>query len=123
MTADHPTILIAEDDAQSLLYFSMVLRQEYRVETARSVDRALSLMKKQPPDLILLDLSLEGKRDGLDLVRLMRKHREWKQIPVIAATAHALKQDRDNCLKAGCDAYLAKPIPMKKLVDTVHAFL
>ncbi|MFQ6613775.1 MAG: response regulator, partial [Fidelibacterota bacterium] len=121
-TKKRPLILIVEDDADSVLYFTMVLRKNYDLKAADSVNSALKVMKKRKPDLILLDLSLEGKKDGLDLVRLMRKTPAWESIPVIAATAHAFERDRQNCMQAGCNEYLAKPIKMKRLIETVASF-
>ncbi|NOZ74707.1 MAG: response regulator [FCB group bacterium] len=118
-----PLILIAEDDPDSVFYFTMVLRRNYDIESVDSVNAALKAMRKKKPDLILLDLSLEGKKDGLDLVRQMRKTPEWKAIPVIAATAHAFERDRLNCMQAGCNGYLPKPIKMKHLIETVQSFL
>ncbi len=121
-SGSRPMILIAEDDADSIFYFSMVLRNDYDLETAISVEDALKIMRRRRPDLILLDLSLEGDKDGLDLVRTVRRTPEWKDIPIVAATAHAFNKDEQNCLKAGCNVFLSKPIKMKQLIDTVQSF-
>jgi len=73
--------------------------------------------------LILLDLSLVGDEDGLDLVRWMKKTEKWKDTPVIATTAHAFTTDRDNCMNAGCNDYLSKPISRAELTERVaHYF-
>jgi len=93
------------------------------VESAESVDEAVEVIQRRVPALILLDLSLEGPQDGLDLVRMIRNDSKLKAIPIVAATAHALNQDRQNCLEAGCDDYLPKPIKMTTLRDTVRSLV
>ena len=74
-------------------------------------------MKKSPVDIVLSDVSLAGNEDGLDLVRWMRKTKTWQKTPVIATTAHAFTKDRDNCLAAGCNDYLSKPIKRENLFE------
>lgn len=120
---EKPMILMVEDDQDSVFYFTMVLRSDYDLESAESVDEAVEVIQRRVPALILLDLSLEGPQDGLDLVRMIRNDSKLKAIPIVAATAHALNQDRQNCLEAGCDDYLPKPIKMTTLRDTVRSLV
>jgi len=49
----------------------------------------------------------------------MRKTKTWSKTPVIATTAHAFTKDRDNCLSAGCDDYISKPIQREKLLEKI----
>jgi len=80
-------------------------------------------LKKNAVELVLLDLSLIGNEDGLDLVRWMRKTKTWKETPVIATTAHAFTKDRDNCLTAGCNDYLSKPMKRENLLKKIKEFV
>ncbi len=88
-----------------------------------SVDGAKQQLKQYPVDLILLDLSLVGNEDGLDLVRWMRKTKTWRKIPVIATTAHAFTTDRDNCISTGCNDYLSKPIKKMELLEKLEEWM
>ena len=118
-----PFILVVEDDHNSQLLLKFFLQDKYDLCFAISVGEALQCLKEYDVDLILVDLSLEGDEDGLDLVRWMRQQERWKNTPVIATTAHALTKDRDNCFAAGCDDYLAKPIMRDRLEASIHRHL
>jgi len=121
---DHkPHILVVEDDVNSQKLLQFYLQSGYEVSFAISVAGARELLKSKPVDLILVDLSLVGNEDGLDLVRWMRKTKRWKDIPAIAATAHAYESDRRKCMAAGCDDYLAKPLRRSDLLQTIQKLL
>lgn len=74
------------------------------------------------PDLILLDIQLP-KVDGFEIVRQLKASPDWKQVPVIAVTAMAMKGDRDRCLAAGANAYLSKPLNLNLLKETLRVML
>lgn len=116
-------LLVVEDDPHSQDLIKFFLRGQCENFFAESVAGAKQTLKSNTIDLILLDLSLIGKEDGLDLVRWMRKTKTWGKIPVIATTAHALTTDRDNCLAAGCNDYLSKPISREKLLTKIRQFV
>jgi len=76
-----------------------------------------------PPCLILMDISLPDV-DGLAATRLIRSLREpLARIPIIAITASAMVGDRERCLAAGCNDYLAKPFTVRALVDILQTYL
>jgi PAS domain S-box-containing protein len=120
---EKPLVLVVEDDPNSQKLTEYFLRDMYNVCFATTVEEAKRRLKKYPVRSVLLDLSLDGNEDGLDLVRWMRKTKTWYVTPVIAATAHALIKDRDNCLAAGCNDYLAKPVKREKLLEKINAFV
>ncbi len=74
------------------------------------------------PDLILLDIQLP-KVDGFEIVRYLKASPDWRQIPVIAMTAMAMKGDRDRCLAAGANAYMSKPLDLNLLKETLRVML
>ncbi len=121
--AGKPFILAVEDDHNSQLLLKFFLRDKYDLCFAVSMGEAIRCLEEQDVDLVLVDLSLEGDEDGLDLVRWMRQQKRWRKTPVIATTAHALTKDRDNCFAAGCDGYLAKPIMRDKLEASIYHHL
>ena len=71
------------------------------------------------PDLILMDMNLPVM-DGWEATRQLKGSEETKGIPIIALTAHAMRSERDEILKAGCDEYEAKPIDFKRLLEKIE---
>jgi len=73
--------------------------------------------------LILLDLSLRGDEDGLDLARFLRADDKWDRVPIIALTAHAFAADRDRCMGAGCNDFMTKPFRLAELKETIQRLI
>ena len=122
-TASRSTILVVEDDAETQAYMRTSLRREYDVLIAASDAEAREVLEVRPDvSLILLDLAL-GEDDGLTLVRFLRGQERWKQVPIIAATAHASSEYRERAFKEGCDDYLAKPVNRQELLAKINAFV
>ncbi|MCH7763956.1 MAG: PAS domain S-box protein [Candidatus Marinimicrobia bacterium] len=115
-------VLLVEDEPNSQRLIEFFLKGQYDLCFAVSVNEAKRQLKKCPVDLILLDLSLVGNEDGLDLVRWMRKTKPWQKTPVIATTAHAFTKDRDNCMTAGCNDYISKPIKRELLLEKISQY-
>jgi CheY-like chemotaxis protein len=121
--ASRPTILVVEDDAETQAYMRTILRREYEVVIVASDAEARNVLAARPDvSLILLDLAL-GEDDGLTLVRFLRGQERWKQVPIIAVTAHASSEYRERALKEGCDDYLAKPVNRRELLAKINAFV
>jgi CheY-like chemotaxis protein len=74
------------------------------------------------PDLILMDIKLP-KQDGYAATRQIREVPENSDVPVIALTAHAMTEDEDKALRAGCDSYHAKPVSFSQLVRQMEELL
>ena len=119
---DKSLILLVEDDPGSRKLVEFFLKEKYDLCFAVSVGEAKEQLKKYPVDLVLLDLSLVGNEDGLDLVKWMRKSKIWKKTPVIATTAHAFTTDQNNCITAGCNDYLSKPIKKNGLLEMISKY-
>jgi CheY-like chemotaxis protein len=83
---------------------------------------ALALAETHRPDLILMDIQMP-KVDGLTAIRQMRANPVMAPIPIIALTALAMPADQEKCLAAGANAYLAKPVRLKSLVETMQRLL
>jgi two-component system cell cycle response regulator DivK len=80
------------------------------------------LAVSEPPDLVLMDIQLPGI-DGLEALRRLRENPRTADIPVVAVTAQAMKQDRERALRAGFDGYVEKPISVRAFPGQVHRFL
>lgn len=74
-------------------------------------------------DLILMDISLQGSKNGLEITKELKASKEYKHIPIIAATAHALERDQIAALEAGCDDYVAKPFSRDLLLEKIENFI
>ena len=114
------TILVVEDNEMNREMLSRRLeRKGYNVLIAMDGDASISVARANTPDLILMDMSLPVV-DGWEATRRLKADRDLKHIPVIALTAHAMANDRDKALEAGCDDYDTKPIDMPRLLAKIE---
>ena len=116
-------ILLVEDNPATM----DVMQQEleilgYEVAVARDGAEAVEMANSELPDLIIMDI-LMPKMDGGEATKQIRKNPKTQAIPVLAATAKALPEDRERCLESGCDGYIAKPFSYKELRDVIEKLL
>ena len=118
-----PTILVVEDnqDNRELIVKALSVNG-YNVLEAVDGEEAIEKAKTEKPDLILMDLFIP-KIDGYEVTRILKGNDEFKNIPVIACTAHAMKGDMEDALAAGCDGYIPKPIDVRELSNQINSFL
>jgi two-component system cell cycle response regulator DivK len=117
------TILIVEDNEMNRDMLSRRLeRKGYEVLIAVDGEKGLEVARANMPDLILMDMSLPVV-DGWEATRRLKADDRLKHIPVIALTAHAMANDRDKALEAGCDDYDTKPIELPRLLGKMDALL
>ena len=107
----------------SQMLMNYYLRDSYEIDFAVSVTEAKEKLKNQHVDIILLDLALDPGEDGLDLARYIRNESKWPDICIIATTAHAFTADQDNCIAAGCDDYISKPIKKNDLLEMMSKYI
>jgi CheY-like chemotaxis protein len=116
-------ILVVEDNERNLKLVRDVLRfAGFDVIEARSGEEGLALAQECDPDLVLMDLQLPGI-GGSEALRLLRSGRRRRDVPVVAVTALAMKEDREQALRDGFDGYIEKPISVRALPDQVRGFL
>ena len=117
------TILIVEDNEMNRDMLSRRLeRKGYEVLIAVDGEMGIDVARAKAPNLILMDMSLPVM-DGWEATRLIKADDVLKHIPVIALTAHAMANDRDKALEAGCDDYDTKPIELPRLLAKMEALL
>ncbi|MEA2342957.1 MAG: two-component system, cell cycle response regulator DivK, partial [Thermoanaerobaculia bacterium] len=117
------TILIVEDNEMNRDMLSRRLeRKGYEVLIAVDGEKGVEVARAKLPDLILMDMSLPVV-DGWEATRRLKADDRLKYIPVIALTAHAMANDRDKALEAGCDEYDTKPIELPRLLAKMEALL
>ncbi|NET27838.1 PAS domain S-box protein [Okeania sp. SIO1I7] len=118
-----PLILLAEDNEANIITVSSYLRaKNYRLIVAKSGEEAIALAQSENPELILMDIQMPGM-DGLEAIKHIRHDPNLVDIPIVALTALAMEGDREDCLAAGANNYLSKPIKMKKLANTIQELL
>jgi len=116
-------ILVVEDNERNLKLLRDVLEYAgYDVRVARTAEDGITSAVSEPPDLVLMDLQLPGI-DGMEALRRLRESSRTADIPVVAVTAQAMKQDRERALDAGFNGYLEKPITVRAFPDQVRRFL
>jgi CheY-like chemotaxis protein len=117
------TILIVEDNEMNRDMLSRRLeRKGYNVLIAVDGENGVEVARANMPDLILMDMSLPVV-DGWEATRRLKSDDRLKHIPVIALTAHAMANDRDKALEAGCNDYDTKPIELPRLLAKMDALL
>lgn len=117
------TVLLVEDNEDNLLVYRTILEHVgYRVLEARDGEEGIDSARTEIPDMILMDISIP-KIDGWEVTRRLKDDEETSQIPVVALTAHALEEDRERAISAGCDGYLAKPVEPRRVVEEVERFI
>ncbi len=116
-------VLIVEDNELNRDMLSRrLMRQGYEVIMAVDGEQGIQMALKEYPDLILMDMSLP-KMDGWEATQKLKSEASTKHIPVIALTAHAMAEDRDKALQAGCDDYDTKPVELPRLLSKMDAQL
>lgn len=97
-------------------------RRGHEVLLAVNGQQGLDLSREQQPELILLDMSLPVK-DGWQVARELKADAQTRCIPVVALTAHAMADDRQRALDAGCDDYDTKPVELPRLLAKINQLL
>ena len=115
-------LLIIEDDDLTQKFFQTYLSSYFGVYSCFTVDEFYKKITENKYDIILMDLSLRGSKDGLDLTKELRITEQYRTTPIIALTANALKRDEEASYKAGITKFLRKPIDNKTLLKTLLGF-
>jgi two-component system cell cycle response regulator DivK len=116
-------ILIVEDNEDSRELVVKVLKiKGYQMIEAADGEEALQKAVSEKPDLILMDISLP-KIDGCEVTRRLKCMEEFKEIPIVALTAHAMKGDREKVLVEGFEGYISKPINIHELPNQIRSYL
>jgi CheY-like chemotaxis protein len=121
--AQMPKILLVEDNEMNRDMLSRRLQKKgFEVVIAVDGGEGVAKAKSDKPDLILMDLSLPVM-DGLQATAQIKADPATRPIPVLALTAHAMADDRDKALAAGCEDYDTKPIELPRLLEKIGNLL
>lgn len=116
-------ILVVDDNRDSRELVVKVLKNKgYEMIEATDGEEALEKAVAERPDLILMDIAIP-KIDGYEVTRRLKSKEEFKDIPIVALTAHAMRGDREKALEAGCEGYISKPINVRELPEQISSYL
>ena len=117
------TILLVEDNEDNrAIYRTILTYGGFAVIEAADGQEAIDRARRDRPALILMDISIPII-DGWQATRTLKLDTATMHIPIIALTAHALPVDRARSVEAGCDAYLAKPVEPRRVLEEVRRVL
>jgi signal transduction histidine kinase/CheY-like chemotaxis protein len=118
-------VLLVEDNLVNQKVVIAVLRKKgYYIDIAGDGKQALALLESAatPYSVVLMDVQMPVM-DGMEATRVLRRDRRWENLPVIAMTAHAMNGDKEKCLEAGMNAYIAKPVQPAHLISMIEKHL
>lgn len=119
------TILIVEDEPKNLkLVKDLMVIFEYNTMEARTGAEAIKILENnyKTIDLVLMDIQMPVM-DGLTAVQILKENEQIKDIPIIALTALAMKDDKEKFINAGFDDYIKKPIDIREFKKVVSDYL
>ncbi|MGE5399518.1 MAG: response regulator [Ignavibacteriales bacterium] len=114
-----PRLLVVEDDFENQKFLQIFLKRKFEVQICDSEETFYEKLNNGTFDIILMDISLRGKKDGLQLTREIRQIPKYSNLPVVGLSAHAFQKDKDNAYNAGVDVFLTKPVQNDVLMDTL----
>jgi len=118
-----PRIVLVEDNEFNRDMLSRrLIKRGYEVLMAEDGSQGVELVRRERPDVVLMDMSLPVM-DGWEATRTLKADEQTRHIPVIALTAHAMKGDEDKARAAGCDDFDTKPVDLPRILGKIEAML
>lgn len=118
-----PKLLIVEDDLENQKFLRIFLKKKFDLDICDSSETFYEKLKQKKFDIILMDISLRGNKDGLQLTEEIRRDSKLKDIPIVGLSAHAFQRDKDNAYKAGVDIFITKPAQGNLLMESLASIL
>lgn len=116
-------ILVVEDEPNNRELAKKILNFfGYDTLCVANGQEAVEKIRENNPDLVLMDLSLPTM-DGWEATAIVRSISQYRELPIIAVTAHAMWGDRDQALESGCTDYISKPYSPNQLIEVVRKYL
>ena len=118
-------ILVVDDDAVTTKVFAVMLqRADFEVDIAEDGLKGVEMWENGTYDLVLMDVQMP-RMNGFEATRVIREREQTRggHTPIAAITAYALHKDEEQCLAAGMDAYISKPVDFKKFFETIRGLI
>ena len=117
-------VLIIEDNELNLkLFCDLLTIKGHKTIISKDGVNIVNIASKETPNLILMDIQLNSGLSGLDLIKNLKKNNITKNIPIIAITAFAMKNDEERISSSGCDMYLSKPVLIEQFFQSIDIFI
>jgi CheY-like chemotaxis protein len=114
-----PRLLVVEDDIENQKFLRIFLRKTFDLDFCDSAESFYEKFSCDNFDLILMDISLRGSKDGLQLTQEIRNNPKYCKIPIVGLSAHAYQRDKDNAYRAGVDIFITKPVRGEILMESL----
>lgn len=114
-----PKLLVVEDDLENQKLIEIYLKRKFRISVCDSEDSFYDQLQKNKFDIFLVDISLRGRKDGLQLIKELRSSNEYTNAPIICISAHVFPKDRQNAFNAGVDEFIARPVRNEDMLKCI----
>lgn len=118
-----PVLLIVEDDIENLKFLKILLKNNFQIESCDNAEDFMSILDQKNIDVILMDITIRGSKDGLQLTKEIKNNSKYSHIPIVGLTAHAFQKDKLNAMRAGVDYFFTKPVDGIILRDKLLSFV
>lgn len=118
-----PRLLIIEDDRENQKFLKILLRKIFELDVCDSAESCYAKLAENAYDILLMDISLRGSKDGLQITKELRDNPKFQIIPIVGLSAHAFQNDKDNAYKAGVDLFITKPVQGNVLIESLARVL
>lgn len=118
-TSKLPTILVVEDDLENQKFLKIFLKRCFEVEVCDNAEECYLMLERLHVDIILMDISLKGNKDGLQLTKELKANNKFSNLPIVGLSAHAFQKDKDNAYNAGINVFITKPVDANYLLQVL----
>jgi DNA-binding response OmpR family regulator len=115
-----PKVLITEDDVENQKLLQLILKNNFEIDICDSEQSFFIQLNEKKYDAVLMDVTLKGGGNGVEIVKDLRKKSQYKNLPVVCLSANVFGQDRMKAREAGIDVYLTKPVDNSVLIKTLN---
>ena len=123
MAGTRPKILVVEDNKETQLIIKVALRDRFELHLVTNASDAIASLSNQIFNLVLLDLNLEGKNEGKNILKVIREEMKNSELPVVITTAYDLKPDDEKFFQKNANGFVPKPFDKKVLLDILNNIL
>ena len=115
--------LLVDDDIRNIYsIYNFLEREGMSIDVANNGKEALEILEKKEFDVVLMDIMMP-EMDGIECTMKIRQNKKFRNLPVIALTAKAMKEDKEKCLNAGASDYISKPVDIQKLITLIRMWV
>ena len=115
-------LLIVEDDEPNQNVYKAILSKDYEIKICGDDEEFYAALRENEFDLFIMDLALNGGKNGIDLIKELRKMEKYKETPVIVVTAFTSRKDKEIAMAAGTTNFISKPFDIETLLTEIKKY-